>query len=77
MLTVSSLFPATDSASAGETLEFTVSNVRNPVSATTKSGFTVQTTDGSDNLIDTGSSGSLTVTDPGEIVTTSLFQFGG
>ena len=54
-----------------------MSNVRNPVSATTKSGFTVQTTDGSDNLIDTGSSGSLTVTDPGEIVTTSLFQFGG
>ncbi|CAI2378427.1 unnamed protein product [Moneuplotes crassus] len=44
----------TSDIAAGSTITFSVTNFKNPISTATHSGFTVQTTDSSDGIIDTG-----------------------
>ena len=53
------------------------SGVLNPINTSAKSGFTISTTDSLSNLIDSGTTATLTVTDPGDIPNISLFQVGG
>lgn len=74
ILTVSNAFPSAD-ITAGTTIRFSLSGIRNPISTAPKSGFQISTISGDGGTVDSSAT-TLTVITPADITLEKITSIG-